>query len=112
MLPMVFLRGHLVADLEAILNSPPLLGLPAGCVWLGMNLCTQAMCIKGVFYLSANYSPLTVNLTLSVRKFCSVLFSIYWFSNPFSNKHVAASLLIFGGVFLYFARPAGKKKAA
>merc|ERR1712072_978687 len=111
---MVFLRSHLHEDVAALLASEPLPWfpfVPAGCTWLGMNLCTQAMCIKGVFYLSANYSPLTVNLTLSVRKFCSVLFSIYWFSNPFSTKHVVAALLIFGGVFLYFARPA-KKKAA
>jgi UDP-xylose/UDP-N-acetylglucosamine transporter B4 len=121
LIPMIFLRGHIAEHLSNLLHTAPLTvlpGIPAGIVWLILNLLTQAVCIKGVFYLSASYSPLTVNLTLSVRKFCSVLISVILFNNPWGWKHVFASMLIFGGVFVYFNGPkpgapaAEKKKTA
>jgi UDP-xylose/UDP-N-acetylglucosamine transporter B4 len=105
---MVFMRGHIEEHLAVLKATAPLAlvpGVPAGLVWLTANLVTQAICIKGVFYLSASYSPLTVNLTLSVRKFCSVLLSVVLFNNPWSWKHVLASMMIFGGVFVYFNGP-------
>jgi len=113
LLPMVLMTGHIRHHLSVLLATPPLAqlpGVPAGIVWLLLNLLTQAVCIKGVFYLSANYSPLTVNLTLSVRKFASVMLSVVLFGNPWGTKHVVASCLIFGGVFAYFQKPAEKTK--
>jgi UDP-xylose/UDP-N-acetylglucosamine transporter B4 len=115
LVPMVFLRGHIEEHLSNLMSTAPLAflpGIPAGIVWLILNLLTQAICIKGVFYLSASYSPLTVNLTLSVRKFCSVLLSVVLFNNPWGWKHVVASLLIFGGVFVYFNGPKEKTATA
>jgi len=113
LLPMVLMSGHIRHHLGVLLATKPLAqlpGVPAGIVWLLLNLLTQAVCIKGVFYLSANYSPLTVNLTLSVRKFVSVMLSVVLFGNPWGTKHVVASVLIFGGVFLYFQKPKATEK--
>lgn len=68
--------------------------------FMANNLC-QLVCIKGVFRLSAHFSPLTVNITLSVRKFLSVVVSILWFGNAWTTLHSIATVLIFGGVFAY-----------
>lgn len=84
--------------------TPPIsafLPLPQGMVWLLLNNASQLVCIKGVFRLSAHYNPLTVNITLSVRKFLSVMFSIVWFGNAWTSLHSASTLAIFGGVFAY-----------
>lgn len=84
--------------------SPPLcslLPIPSSFVFMVLNNLTQLCCIKGVFRLSANFSPLTVNVTLSVRKFFSVVLSAVWFGNPWTHLHSIATVLIFGGVFAY-----------
>mmetsp|Transcript_12848 Transcript_12848/g.30113 ORF Transcript_12848/g.30113 Transcript_12848/m.30113 type:complete len:354 (+) Transcript_12848:95-1156(+) len=75
--------------------------LPGPVIWMVLNNVFQLMCIKGVFRLSAHYSPLTVNITLSVRKFLSLVLSILWFGNPWTSLHSVATVAIFGGVFAY-----------
>eukprot|EP00392_Amoebophrya_sp_AT5.2_P000619 g620.t1 len=60
-----------------------------------------ACCLKGVFYLSTRYSALTVNITLSMRKFFTVVFSIIYFQNPWSRQHSIAAVFVFGGGLLY-----------
>merc|ERR1719482_1435000 len=95
------------------MSSPSLLDifpLPRSIVWVLLNNVTQLICIKGVFRLSAHYSPLTVNITLSVRKFLSVLFSIVWFGNAWTMLHSVATVAIFGGVFAYSQCPAPKPR--
>jgi len=79
--------------------------LPRGFVWVILNNITQLCCIKGVFRLSALYTPLTVNITLSVRKFMSVVVSILWFGNAWTILHSIALVAIFGGVFAYTQCP-------
>ncbi|CAD7945071.1 unnamed protein product [Amoebophrya sp. A25] len=73
------------------------------CQWLYIlgNNVAQACCLKGVFYLSTRYSALTVNITLSVRKFFTVVFSVLWFQNPWSWQHTMAAFFVFGGGLLY-----------
>lgn len=90
--------------------SPPLserFPVPRSLFFMAMNNLMQICCIKGVFRLSANFSPLTVNVVLSVRKFFSVVLSALWFGNPWTALHSIAACLIFGGVFVYAncARP-------
>jgi len=77
------------------------LPIPGPVVWMVLNNLFQLMCIKGVFRLSAHYSPLTVNITLSVRKFLSLGLSILWFGNPWTSLHSIATVAIFGGAFAY-----------
>mmetsp|Transcript_48648 Transcript_48648/g.122751 ORF Transcript_48648/g.122751 Transcript_48648/m.122751 type:complete len:357 (+) Transcript_48648:76-1146(+) len=91
----------------------PLLPLPRRLAWMVLNNLTQLACIKGVFRLSANFSPLTVNVTLSVRKFLSVVLSAVWFGNPWTSLHSIATMMIFGGVFAYssFGAPPAVKKS-
>lgn len=80
--------------------------IPSRIGWMLLNNLGQLACIKGVFRLSAYYSPLTMNVTLSIRKFGSVLCSALWFGNPWTNLHSTGAVLIFGGVFAYSQSPA------
>lgn len=111
-LPVLVLWEDILMASHRALASPPvseLLPVPRAIVWLILNNVFQVVCIKGVFRLVAHYEPLTVNITLSVRKFLSVLFSTIWFGNPWTHLHSAATVLIFGGVFAYSQVPGAKK---
>lgn len=103
-LPFIFLWEDVVAAARLALESAPIsnaLPIPIQLLFfLANNLC-QLVCIKGVFRLSAHFSPLTVNITLSVRKFLSVVVSILWFGNAWTTLHSIATVSIFGGVFAY-----------
>eukprot|EP00931_Biecheleriopsis_adriatica_P108895 TRINITY_DN83165_c0_g1_i1.p1 TRINITY_DN83165_c0_g1~~TRINITY_DN83165_c0_g1_i1.p1 ORF type:complete len:358 (+),score=76.39 TRINITY_DN83165_c0_g1_i1:42-1115(+) len=103
-LPFVFLWEDVMAAARFALATPPLseaLPVPSQFLFLLLNNIFQLICIKGVFRLSAHYSPLTVNITLSVRKFLSVVVSILWFGNTWTTLHSIATVAIFGGVFAY-----------
>eukprot|EP00933_Yihiella_yeosuensis_P027124 TRINITY_DN2103_c0_g3_i1.p1 TRINITY_DN2103_c0_g3~~TRINITY_DN2103_c0_g3_i1.p1 ORF type:complete len:371 (+),score=61.35 TRINITY_DN2103_c0_g3_i1:53-1114(+) len=103
-LPFIFMWEDIAAAGRRALESPsicPMVPIPGQILWLLANNLCQLICIKGVFALSAHYSPLTVNITLSVRKFLSVLVSIIWFGNPWTHFHSMAVVCIFGGVFAY-----------
>eukprot|EP00434_Breviolum_minutum_P014614 symbB.v1.2.012883.t1/scaffold898.1/size154235/3 len=102
--PFIFLWEDVLMAARLALDSAPVsraLPIPKQFLFfLANNLC-QLVCIKGVFRLSAHFSPLTVNITLSVRKFLSVVVSIIWFGNAWTSLHSLATIAIFGGVFAY-----------
>ena len=45
--------------------------------------------------------PTTVTLVVTLRKFVSLLFSIWYFNNPFTWAHWAGAVLVFGGTLLF-----------
>eukprot|EP00928_Gymnodinium_smaydae_P001394 TRINITY_DN10510_c0_g5_i2.p1 TRINITY_DN10510_c0_g5~~TRINITY_DN10510_c0_g5_i2.p1 ORF type:complete len:423 (+),score=113.57 TRINITY_DN10510_c0_g5_i2:100-1269(+) len=102
---LLLLRGDIVAAGLRALDSPPawpgVVPVPVTLLWMLLNNLFQVVCIKGVFRLAATHSPLTVNITLSVRKFSSVVLSILWFGNAWTSLHSLATVAIFGGVFAY-----------
>ena len=52
---------------------------PSMLVYLALNTLTQYICISAVFILTTECASLTVTLVLTLRKFCSLLFSIWYF---------------------------------
>ena len=72
-------------------------------MWLYIlgNCITQYVCIRGVFVLTTECPSLVVTLVVTLRKFVSLLFSIFYFQNPFTNQHWAATALVFGGTALF-----------
>jgi len=48
-----------------------------------------------------NLSSLSTTLVISIRKFVSLLISVYYFSNPFTFYHWFGTICVFGGTFLY-----------
>jgi len=85
--------------------SPPffLLGLqvPSMLGYLALNVVTQYICISGVFILTTECTSLTVTLIITIRKFLSLLFSIWYFSNPFTFGHWVGTFLVFGGTLIF-----------
>jgi len=89
---------------SAPLNVPVLsrfFTVPSMWAWLLGNVVTQLTCIKGVYILSSEVSSLVCTLVVTLRKFLSLLFSIYYFENPFSLYHWIGTSLVFGGTIVF-----------
>ena len=56
---------------------------------------------QGVYILSSEVSSLACTLVVTLRKFFSLLFSIYYFKNPFSVYHWVGTSLVFGGTIVF-----------
>lgn len=86
-------------------TSEPLniLGFLLPCIWVYIagNVLTQCVCINSVFVLTTECTSLTVTLVVTLRKFLSLLFSIFYFNNPFTTMHWFGTALVFLGTFLY-----------
>lgn len=116
-LPFFALREDIAAAARSALASdsvalPLPWQLPSRVIWLLINSASQSICLKGVFRTSSSVSALTLTIILSVRKFLSVLVSIFWFDNPWSPWHSAATVFIFGGAFAYSRAPESATTAA
>ena len=59
------------------------------------------ICISSVFALTSECTALTVTLVLTLRKFLSLIFSIIYFQNPFTNLHWVGTVLVFGGTLAF-----------
>ena len=57
--------------------------------------------IQGVYILTSEVSSLVCTLVVTLRKFFSLLFSIYYFENPFSVYHWIGTSLVFGGTVIF-----------
>ena len=87
-----------------VLSSPPLPMLPmvpSMLLYLVGNIITQYLCISAVFVLTTECASLTVTLVVTLRKFLSLLFSIWYFSNPFTTLHWLGTALVFGGTLVF-----------
>ena len=65
------------------------------------------VCISGVYMLTSMTSSLSVQVVLSVRKTMSLVFSIFFFGNPFSLQQAVYTAFVFGGTLLYSRASAG-----
>ena len=78
-------------------------GIAVPKLWLYIlsNCVTQYVCIRGVFVLTTECPSLVVTLVVTLRKFVSLLFSIFYFQNPFTIQHWVGTILVFGGTALF-----------
>lgn len=81
----------------------PIIGLEIPITWLYLlgNVLTQYVCISSVYKLTTECSSLTVTLVVTLRKFVSLLFSIVYFSNPFTIYHWVGTSLVFIGTIIF-----------
>ena len=87
-----------------VLASPslPILPMvPSMLLYLVGNIITQYLCISAVFVLTTECASLTVTLVVTLRKFLSLLFSIWYFANPFTTLHWLGTALVFGGTLVF-----------
>lgn len=96
------LLGLRLAQFAAVpLTHGPLAGLPLMWALVLANAVSQFVCVTGVYALTSVSDPLTVNVTLTVRKCVSLLLSIWAFGNTFTPAHWLGAGLVFGGALLY-----------
>lgn len=75
--------------------------LPVMILHLIGNVIPQYLCISAVFVLTTECTSLTASLVLTFRKFLSLLFSIWYFQNPFTLAHWVGTSLVFCGIILF-----------
>ncbi|KNC47233.1 UDP-xylose and UDP-N-acetylglucosamine transporter [Thecamonas trahens ATCC 50062] len=80
-------------------------GVPALWAALAANILLQYVCIRGVYLVVGYSTALTTTLVITLRKFASLLISIWLFSNPFTFVHWAGTLALFTGSLLYSLAP-------
>lgn len=73
--------------------------------YMFLSVLTQIVCIKGVYKLTAQTNSLATTLTITVRKFVSLLFSIFYFGNTFTLLHTFSTFLVFYGTHLFVQKP-------
>lgn len=95
--------NHLVISFNSSPMLIPLLNIQIPCmiVYLIGNVITQYICISAVFVLTTECASLTVTLLVTLRKFLSLLFSIWYFQNPFTALHWVGTVLVFSGTMLF-----------
>ncbi|XP_054163917.1 UDP-xylose and UDP-N-acetylglucosamine transporter-like [Oppia nitens] len=76
-------------------------------LWLLLlaNCLAQYICIRSVFILTAECTSLTVTLVVTIRKFLSLIFSIFYFQNTFTSSHWLGMALVFIGTILFVDIP-------
>uniref|UniRef100_A0A914X4M3 UDP-xylose and UDP-N-acetylglucosamine transporter n=1 Tax=Plectus sambesii TaxID=2011161 RepID=A0A914X4M3_9BILA len=99
-------------------NSPhwTVLGFDSGVPILWAQLfatCVlQWVCIRFVYRLTSEVPSLTVTLVVTLRKFLSLLLSIWFFNNPFTPTHWVGTVLVFAGTLAFSdIWPTSKAKA-
>ncbi|OQR74628.1 UDP-xylose and UDP-N-acetylglucosamine transporter-like [Tropilaelaps mercedesae] len=85
------------------------LGLPVGIGALVANVLTQFVCISSVFRLSTECTSLTVTLVVTLRKFISLIISIFYFGNEFSRQHWIGTVFVFVGTLLFLDQPTPRR---
>ncbi|KAF8208603.1 UAA transporter [Mycena galopus ATCC 62051] len=83
--------------------SDPTKGTSAAASWLilGLNLCSQLLCVSGVNKLSSQVSSVSTNIVLTVRKAVSLCFSVWWFENPWNAGLGIGASMVFCGSLLF-----------
>lgn len=101
----LLLAGNIQEHFQMATTSAPLAlagyQAPSMLVYLALNTLTQYICISAVFILTTECASLTVTLVLTLRKFCSLLFSIWFFQNSFTIYHWLGTLMVFAGTLCF-----------
>lgn len=95
------LLTHATVALESIPTEFFGFMVPKQLIWLTLYVLTQGLCISSVYVLTTECTSLTVTLTVTLRKFVSLIFSILYFRNPFTISHWIGTLLVFIGTLIF-----------
>jgi solute carrier family 35 (UDP-xylose/UDP-N-acetylglucosamine transporter), member B4 len=101
------ISSDLIREFKVLANSQPrydvfgIFTISQQIVNLILNAVTQYVCVRGVNNLAGQVQALTVTIVLNIRKFISLLLSVYLFGNDLSVGMVLGTALVFSGAFLY-----------
>lgn len=97
------LRDHVMEAAKSPERELPLLyaSVPSQFVYLAANMLMHFVCISSVYVLTTECTSLTVTLVVTLRKFFSLIFSVFYFKNTFTTYHWMGTLLVFVGTILF-----------
>ncbi|EMR11679.1 hypothetical protein PNEG_00116 [Pneumocystis murina B123] len=78
--------------------------------YLYINIITQSLCVQGINRLNVISTALTANIILNLRKFISLILSIYMFENKRNFGTISGIILVFSGS-IWYSIEVHKKKA-
>lgn len=85
--------------------------IPIQFIYLFANALMHFICIKSVYVLLSECSSLTVTLVVTLRKFLSLVFSVFFFKNSFTLYHWIGTAFVFLGTIVYSEVVAKLKEA-
>lgn len=95
-------------------NSDPynIFGFELPSLWILciLNVLTQYVCSIGIHNTTKRMGTLTCIFATTIRKFLTLVFSVMYFGNPFTNVHWAGTVLVFIGTCLYSKSQVSKPK--
>ncbi|KAJ7164705.1 UAA transporter [Mycena crocata] len=97
----LFLVGDVRQGLESLSDSARNSSATASWLILGLNLCSQLVCVSGVNRLSSQVSSVSTNLVLTARKAISLCFSVWWFGNAWNAELGIGAGMVFCGSLLF-----------
>ncbi|KDO29999.1 hypothetical protein SPRG_05188 [Saprolegnia parasitica CBS 223.65] len=68
---------------------------------LSVNLVANYVCIRAVYHLAARVSTVSLQVILTFRKACNLVFSVLYFAHVFHVAQWLGTLVVFLGVLLY-----------
>lgn len=101
------LAGNICSHINRAIESPgfyvPIFNIyiPIQFIYLFANALMHFICIKSVYVLLSECSSLTVTLVVTLRKFLSLVFSVFFFKNSFSMNHWIGTAFVFLGTIVY-----------
>ncbi|ETV80080.1 hypothetical protein H257_06477 [Aphanomyces astaci] len=66
-----------------------------------LNLVTNYVCIRSVYRLASVVSTVSLQVVLTLRKAASLVFSVFYFGQPFSTGQWIGTAVVFLGAFVY-----------
>ncbi|KAH3688273.1 hypothetical protein WICPIJ_000744 [Wickerhamomyces pijperi] len=114
----LLISPKLVSEFNELMAYPEtfnfgFISVPKQLVYLLLNVLTQFFCVRGANMLAGNTTALTVSVVLLLRKFVSLLLSLWLFDNQLSVTGSFGAGLVFVGAFMYsYASGAGKPASA
>ena len=94
--------GYLFGTVDPISpTSTPAVPIPRLIWYLILNMITQYVCVRGVNIIGASASALTLTIILNVRKFVSLILSMYIFKSHLTPGAMVGVFLVFGGAGWY-----------
>lgn len=75
--------------------------IPSLAVKLVLDNAMQLLCVAAVFKLTTCFDSFTSTMVLTVRKFLSLLISIFYFAHPFTAMHWLGTVVVFVGILAF-----------
>lgn len=97
------IRDHVVLASQSPGTILPVVNLyiPSQFAYLVLNMLMHFICISSVYVLLTECTSLTVTLVVTLRKFISLIFSVWYFKNTFTLNHWLGTAFVFMGTVIF-----------